>query len=423
MTTVRFGSRATVATLLAKLEDATVGNKDGIVGNESAAPGDARGATAFDTNPVLFQLRAFFSVGWSKKDEEGKLAGFLTAIDKQLGPITTAARPAWVSEPDWNAHVVDKAIALLRLGRTPDACVDRFVTASGSVDGHAIEAREVFTQTWKPQAAASGKTLLVSPGFLETGRNYLEQVQMLVAQGHEVVVMDHQWAGLTGNHQGGARGQIDRGFGIARDVAAVAAQLAAQGKDVTLVGTSMGAGAGALGALLMNDAGRVQLGSPAGSGPQMPKALNAVLLGAYFARADGVLNSALAAAGKIPGLNQLPLPAAGVPILSGDRASLRLMAQHASTEHLSGQAAAFGASDQDLATMKQLLGSGVHPQGRIELVHSRRDTLADHDAAAAWAALLGERAHLESIDSNNHVFEENPAQMGLALAALTRLWR
>ena len=420
-----FGSRATVATLLAKLEDATVGNKDGLVGNEAKKTGDASGASLFDTNPLLFKLRGSLSVGWSKKDEEAKLASFLGAVERELGPITTEKKPAWVSPADWNAHVVDKAITLVRLGRAPADAVDGFVKASGSVDGHAIAARDVFTQTWaaSPGVKASGQTLVISPGFLETGRNYTEQIQLLNAQGHEVVVMDHQWSGLSGDpaRGEGAKGHIDRGFGIARDVAAVVAHVASSGKSVTLVGTSMGAGAGALGAILMNDAGRVKLGHPPGSGAAMPKGVNVVLQGPFFERTKSVVNEALALSGKIPGVNQLPLPATGMPILSGDQATLRLIAQHASTEHLTGAAQAFHASDEDLATMKKLLESGVRPQGNIEVVHSTKDTLAKYEATLQWMKLLGPKAHLETIASTSHVYEENPQEMGLVLGALSRL--
>lgn len=421
MTTINFGSRATVSTLIARLEDATTGNKDGIVGNEKAKPGDAKGANVFDTNPLLFQLRGFFSVGVSKKDEQQRLGEFLGTVEKNFGPVTTAARPAWVKQSDWNTYVVDKAITMVRLGRPPSDCVDGFVKARGSVDGHAIEARDVFTQTWKvPEGVKpSGQTVLISPGFLESGRNYVEQVQLLNKQGHEVVVMDHQWAGLTGTPSkgdgGGASGHIDRGFGIARDVAAVTAQLAAQGKSVTIVGTSMGGGAGAVGAWVMNDRDRIQLDG----GAQMPKGLNVLGMGPFFDRTGGVLNGALAASGKIPGLNQIPLPATGAPVLSSDQATLRMIAAHASTEHLTGQAQAFHASTEDLATMKKLLESGGKPRGKIEIVHSNKDTLASYDASVEWSKLLG--ANLQTVNSTSHVYSESPTEMGLVLGGLSRL--
>ena len=365
----------------------------------------------------MFKLKGFFAVGLSKNDEETRLGDFLAAVQKELGPVTTAEKPAWISQPNWNAHVVDKAISLVRLGRVPGDVVDGFVKASGKIDGHAIATRDVFTQTWAPIGKPSGQTIVVSPGFLETGRNYSEQIQLLNKQGHEVVVMDHQWSGLSGSAQhGGAKGHIDRGFGIARDVAAVVAHVAGEGKHVRLAGTSMGAGAGVLGAVLMNDADKVQL-----QGPAMPKGIHVVLQGPFFARTPNLVNETLALAGKIPGVNQLPLPATGMPVLSGDQATLRLIAQHASTEHLTGAAQAFHASDEDLLTMKRMLDSGARTLGRIEVVHSTKDTLAKYEATLEWMKVLGDKAHLQTIDSTNHVYEENPQQMGLVLEALARL--
>lgn len=418
MTTVSFGSRATVATLVRKLDDATSGNKDGIVGNERSAAGTAAGASAFDKNPLLFQLRAFFEVGLTKTDEEARLTSFLDAAVKGWRePVTTAARPAHVDEADWNAFIADKAISLVRLGRTPGEVTEGFVKARGSVDGQAIAPRDVFTQTWKPLGPPSGHTIVVSPGFLETGRNYVEQIQLLNQQGHEVIVLDHQWAGLSSSAAGkGANGGIDRGFGVARDVAAVTAHAAAAGKKVTLVGTSMGAGAGVLGAIVMNDAGKVHL-----DGPQMPKGLSAVLQGPFFERTKSLPNELLAGSGLIPGARNVPLPALGLPILSGDQATLRKIAAHASTEHLTGRAQAFHASSEDLATMKKLLVGGHGPQGKIDVIHATRDTLARYGATAEWVKLLGDRGSLTTIDSTSHLFEENPREQALLLDGLKRL--
>lgn len=418
MTTVSFGSRATVATLVRKLDDATSGNKDGIVGNERSAAGTAAGASAFDKNPLLFQLRAFFEVGLTKTDEEARLTSFLDAAVKGWRePVTTAARPAHVDEADWNAFIADKAISLVRLGRTPGEVTEGFVKARGSVDGQAIAPRDVFTQTWKPLGPPSGHTIVVSPGFLETGRNYVEQIQLLNQQGHEVIVLDHQWAGLSSSAAGkGANGGIDRGFGVARDVAAVTAHAAAAGKKVTLVGTSMGAGAGVLGAIVMNDAGKVHL-----DGPQMPKGLSAVLQGPFFERTKSLPNELLAGSGLIPGARNVPLPALGLPILSGDQATLRKIAAHASTEHLTGRAQAFHASSEDLATMKKLLEGGHGPQGKIDVIHATRDTLARYEATAEWVKLLGDRGSLTTIDSTSHLFEENPREQALLLDGLKRL--
>lgn len=121
------------------------------------------------------------------------------------------------------------------------------------------------------------------------------------------------------------------------------------------------------------------------------------------------------------GLNQIALPALGLPILSGDQATLRKLAAHATIEDLGGRPQAFNASDDDLATMKAMLHSGVRPEGRIKLIHANRDTLARYESAVEWAALLGDRALLTTVDSTSHVFEENLAEQGLLLDAIKRL--
>lgn len=408
-----FGTRAQVTTLLARVADATVGNKDGIVGNEAAAAGTpAKGVT----NPLLFSLQQSLSAGWSKRDENEKLSAFLAAAETGFGaPVTSLPRPAHIDETSWNAFRLDKAISLVRFGLTPADVSERVVRASGSVMGQAIADRDVFAQRFAPNAAdgsVSGKTVVVSPGFLETGRNYHEQAMLLSRQGHEVVILDHQWAGLSSGPKGG----IDRGFGIARDVAAVAADAAqrAPGNEILLLGTSMGGGAGAMSALTLNDHDQIKL-----NGPPMPKAMNAVLQAPFFARSKSVTNATLAVLGKVPGLNQVPLPGIGLPILSGDQATLRKLAAHATTEQITGRAQAFHASTEDLAAVHTLLKTGKRPEGRVYVLHAERDTLADFETSKAWTALLGDRGHFAPIiGSTSHVFEETAGEQELVLDAM-----
>jgi len=402
MTSILFGSRAQVSTFIAKLADAT-GNKDGIVGNETSAKNTAPKTTWFDTNPLLFSLKQHLAVGFSKADETAQLAQFLGAFEKSAGPVTTLPRPAHVSVEDFNGFQLDKAITLVRFGRDPASVTDHVVSARGSVDGNAIAPRDVFVQRFAPQGTPSGKTIVVSPGFLEDGRNHIEQAMLLSEKGHAVVVLDHQWAGLSSSSNGG----IDRGFGIARDVAAVAGWAAAEapGTQLILLGTSMGAGAGVVGALTMNDHGRIDL-----EGPAMPKGVDGILQGAFFARTSSLVNKTLAAVGSVPLLRDIPLPATGMPILSGDQATLRKLAAHATTEQLTGKAQAFHASTGDLATVRTMLDGGNVPAGRIYAIHGDRDTLADHATAKEWIGLLGDKAHFASIASTSHVMGEHPVE-------------
>ncbi len=412
MSSISFGSRAQVTTFLQKIEDATVGNKDGIIGNESDAAGSPKGG-AIANNPLLFALKQSLAAGWSKADENQKLSSFMTASEKTFGgPVTSLSKPAHVDDERWNGFRLDKAISLVRLGLTPNDVSEHVVTAAGSVDGHAIAPRDVFVQRFAPQGTPSGKTIVVSPGFLESGRNYLEQANILCKEGHAVVVMDHQWAGLSSGPQGG----IDRGFGIARDLAAVAAWAHADApkNEVVLLGTSMGAGAGVVGALTMNDHDRIQL-----QGPAMPKGINAVLQGPFFARTSSVANATLAAAGTIPLIKEIPLPATGLPILSGDQATLRKLAAHATTESLTGRASAFHASTEDLATTKQAIDAGKGPTGKVYVIHAEGDTLADYQASKMWTAALGNNAKFHTIvGSTSHVIEENLAEQKLMLDGL-----
>ncbi len=362
---------------------------------------------------MLFALKQSLAAGWSKADENQKLSSFMTASEKTFGgPVTSLSKPAHVDDERWNGFRLDKAISLVRLGLTPNDVSEHVVTAAGSVDGHAIAPRDVFVQRFAPQGTPSGKTIVVSPGFLESGRNYLEQANILCKEGHAVVVMDHQWAGLSSGPQGG----IDRGFGIARDLAAVAAWAHADApkNEVVLLGTSMGAGAGVVGALTMNDHDRIQL-----QGPAMPKGINAVLQGPFFARTSSVANATLAAAGTIPLIKEIPLPATGLPILSGDQATLRKLAAHATTESLTGRASAFHASTEDLAMTKQAIDAGKGPTGKVYVIHAEGDTLADYQASKTWTAALGNNAKFHTIvSSTSHVIEENLAEQKLMLDGL-----
>ena len=394
---LNLGSRATVATLVKKLEDATVGNKDGIVGNETQAAGQTAHTSLFDKNPMLFRMRA------------QKLTGFMKTFTAEFGPVTSLAKPADVSASDWDAHLVDKAITLVRLGRTPTDVEDKLVHASGSVNGADIKDRDVFTQKWRATGAPKNETVVISPGFLETGRNYTEQIQLLNAKGYDVVVMDHQWAGLSSGKKGG----IDRGFGIARDVAAVVADAAQSGQRVSIMGTSMGGGAGATLAVLMNNAGKVKL-----NGPPMPKNVDAVLQDPFFARSPGLLNDALSVFGRLALLNQIPLAAMGAPILSGDQATLRKLAAHGTTEHLTAKAQAFHASDDDLATSFAMLQKGELSLGgsHVTVVHATKDTLADFATSKQWADAMG--AKFQPYESTSHVPEENLKEQALGVDAL-----
>lgn len=392
------GSRSQVGALYGAMQDA-LGNRDGIFGNEDRPQGSLDSSTFFDRQPLLNRMASAASTGLSKQDEAERLGRFVAAQEERWGMPTTTLEAGEI--PDVERFRVEKAIALTRFGRKPEDVVDAVIPARGSVDGQAIAPRDVFTQRWKPIGDPSGTIVMLSPGFLQTGRNFYEQVDLLNRQGHEVLVMDHQWAG----YGSGSKGGIDRGFGVARDVAAVAAhaQQLAEARTpkarVVLMGTSMGAGAGVFSAITMNDAGKVQL-----EGPAMPKGLSAVLQAPYFDKTPTLVNQGLSLLGRVPFLKQLPLPSMGLPILAKDDDINVKLAQHATSEGVVARAAAFHASDADLGRVREVL-AGQPPQGRFYFIHGDADPLASLEASREIAGKLGNRAEFLQPKSSNHVME------------------
>lgn len=389
--------------------DAVGKNRDGIVNDESRGAGEQKKPGWLARNPVAQGLNRQFETGFSTKDERGRLDELVASRKKQWGAITTLppARLAKMS-PLFEAQ---KTIDLVRFGRTPKDVVDGFVSARGTVDGEPIAPRDLFFQRWKPLGEPSGTVVVVAPGFQQTGRNFLEQVQLLNRQGHEVLVMDQQWAG----HSDGTPGGVDRGFGITRDVAAMtaeAAKLAGPKGRVVIAGTSMGGGAGALGAITMNDAGRIRL-----EGAQMPKGVSVVLQAPFFEASPNALNGFFGALGHVPGVGTLPLPPLGVPTFSHDPVVQAKLATRSAADHVRGTAAALNSSNADLARMRALIGPGV-PQGKVFIIHAEHDPLASSAASAEVVKQLGPRAKLLLLDGADHLHDQNPKTQGTLLEGL-----
>lgn len=412
MNTINLGSRARIGTLIKKLEDATTGNRDGIVGNEDLPANQIGKNKPSSTNPVLFGVGRSLGVGLTKRNDEAILAAYLNSAEARWGQsVSELPRPPHVSETDWNAFRVDKAIVLARFGRHPKDIQEMIVPARGTVAGEAIAPRDLFVQRYAPTGTPTGNTVVVAPGFLETGRNYVEQAMFLSGRGDEVLVLDQQWAGLSQGEPGG----IDRGFGITRDVAAVTAKAAqmSPGNRIIIAGTSMGGGAGAYGAAHMGAQGKIEL-----EGPAMPKEVGLVLQDPFFSRTGGLINSTLAGLGKVPFFKDVPVPAFGLPVLSRDQATLRKIASHANVEGIKGRPSAFNASTEDLAAMKKELEAGLRPPGKIYVIHADRDPLASYEETSAWVKLLGDRAKLQTLHSNSHVIEENPTEQREILSGI-----
>jgi alpha-beta hydrolase superfamily lysophospholipase len=400
----RYGTRAQTAALVRTIEDAR-GNKDGIAGNEHLPAGSTRGLGASAKQPLLHRFHSTFETGLSTRDEERRISTFVSGQEAAWGRKVTDLPPS--AMPDFERFRAEKAAALTRFDRHPGDVTEGFVTASGTVDGQRIASREVFWQRWKPIGPPSGKVVVLSPGFQETGRNFHEQIQLLNRQGHDVVVMDHQWAGYTRGNPGG----LDRGYGVARDVAAVSAFASEMlkkeyagrpGAEVILMGNSMGAGPGVLGALTLNDAGKIRL-----DGPQMPKGLSAILQAPFIQMTPSVLNQGVATAGKVPVLNQVALPSTGLPVLTHDEAASAKFALHATRENVVAQTSAMNAATADLGRVRDLIARGQGPTGRVYIIHGDKDPLADPSGSREVARALGGRAQLQVIQSNNHILEES----------------
>ncbi|MCB9642192.1 MAG: alpha/beta fold hydrolase [Myxococcales bacterium] len=409
-----WGSRSQLEATMKDLADVR-GNRDGLWDNEGKAAGKTSGFLA--GQPLVEKFQNFLGAGLRTKDEVGTLQSFRATKEREWGQPVTQLDLGQLRNGELFA--AQKAIALERMGRHPSEVTEGFVQAAGRVNGEEIAPRDVFWQRFKPTAPPSGKVVVLSPGFQETGRNFYEQIQKMNALGHDVIVMDHQWAGQTDGVPGG----LDRGFGVARDVAAVAAhanQVAQQEYgdrgEIVLFGNSMGAGPGVLGALLMNDNDKIQL-----DGPQMPKGVKAVLQAPFLRATPSVTNDALDLASKLPFLNKISAPSAGVPVINSDKIGSAKGAQSAVLEDVRAQLRSMTAAEDDLSTMMSMMEQGLRPQGQLFVVHGDRDTLADSAASVALKERLGDQVELQVLHTTNHVLEQNPGQQDHAIQGLQRL--
>lgn len=408
-----WGARSALGGTLRALEDLE-GNRDGLWGNESKPAGTV--GDTFSRQPLLLKISSALKVGVSRQDEIARLTRFRKEAEAAWGEPTL--NPSIESKlKAGQLYGAQKAVTLARLGRRPSEVTESFVAAAGSVEGKAIAPRSLFQQHWAPVGKPSGQVVVVSPGFQETWRSFVDQIDALNRAGHDVVVMDHQWAGDSEGSPGG----IDRGYGVTRDVAAVtahAAQLAASkygaSGSVVLYGNSMGAGPGVFAALLLNDNDRIAL-----DGPAMPKGLSAVVQSPFFGPTRSAGNRLLNAAAKLPFVNRIQSPAMGIPDLTDDPVAEQKGAQSAALGDVRAQLKAMAAAANDLERIRERVGQGERPAGRIIFIHGDKDPLADPGWTSQMASYL--RAELRMVDSANHVFQESPTESRLALDALEAL--
>ena len=389
------------------------GNNDGLW-NEKGGP-SMLGPTA------LLGIEATLRTGLSKTDEAQFIAQILAKKQAEWGDAPVTTLPA-SSLPNFTLFATRKAIDLARFARHPAEVTEGFVTASGSVDGATIADRDVFFQRFEPRTGvpATGKVIVVSPGLQETGRHFLEQIDAMNARGHTVITLDHQW---SGHSKGGTPGGMDRLFGAARDVAAVAGRAAEwvqsdptlQSGEVILFGNGIGATA-VLAATTMNDADRVEL-----SGPGMPKGLKMVLQAPFMEAEANLGNTLLRAGAHIPGFSYVQRLGVGAPVIAVDRDASAKTKQEALLEGTVAQPGTMFATDADLATLKKAIAGGTTPHGPALIVHARGDEVAALSGSEWLDLQLGGASELVVVDSRNHMMAQSATDQKHAIDGLERL--
>src|SRR5579872_706131 len=121
-------------------------------------------------NPLASKIEDFFAPGLSTRGDKKKLASFVAEKEKEWGAPVSDLPAGSIKNQD--LFLAQKAIALARFGRSPADVTEGFVDAKGSVFGQTIAPRKIFWQRWKPIGTPSGRLVVISPGFQETGRNF-----------------------------------------------------------------------------------------------------------------------------------------------------------------------------------------------------------------------------------------------------------
>ncbi|MFN8672400.1 MAG: alpha/beta hydrolase [Candidatus Sericytochromatia bacterium] len=416
-----WGSHSQIAATYEELNDIK-GNKDGIWDNEKSPAGTVTTIGASVPLKPLFEKGAKLLQGeLSPVNLVKALGNFRLEQEKKWGKSVTNLDLKNIKHGQLFA--VQKSLYLTRLNRTPDQITDGFVSASGTVNGQRIDNREVFYQRFKPISSPNGKIAVISPGFLESGRNFYEQATILNKKGYDVLIMDHQWAGYT---KGGKPGLADRGYGVARDTAAMTAfandllqkeYSNYSKKEVLIIGNSMGAGPGALGAITLNDNNKIKL-----DGSEMPKGVNIILQAPFLGSTESVINKGLSFFAQVPFAKNIALYNIGIPILTHNKVAAQKGMQISLLEDTRAQAATMLSSNKDIESILDMIKNGEKPKGKISIVHADRDPLANSEKSIYLSTLLPkEQLTLKVISSDNHVFEQNPEEQNLAIDATLRI--
>lgn len=398
--------RAQLGAIVREIQDIQ-GNKDGIWGNEGRPAGTV--GDAFDRNPISLGIQSFSSVGASARDERRMVEEFRRAAEEKWGmPVMDPAIEA--AHPQGFAFAAIKTAQLERLGRTPAEVTETFLTAKGRVAGEDIPEARLFVQRFRPIGEPTGDVVLLSPGFLETGRVFTEQVDRLTRAGLDVLVLDHQWGGLSDGKKGGIASGESIALHTAR-AAAYAAEIAEteygdKGRAF-IMGESMGAGPGALGLSVMTAAGQIEL-----EGAKLPRGLDIVLQDPFLGATPNIPNRLFSQAASLPLLNKVALPAIGLPKLADDRIAQHKFAQGAVLEDVRAQLSAFTGANGFIEKIKAAIEAGQRPDGRVIIIHDDRDPLADPAMSRWLSEKLGPDAKLVRLDGGNHILAASNPEVG-----------
>lgn len=379
--------------------------------------------------PIVARVLATVRTGLSKAGEAGEVDAFVGANASRAHLTEGFSLPQRSLLGSIELLQAQKAVASVRFNRPAGSISELTVKASGSVKGAEIAPRELFVQRWRPTSTPNGNVVVIAPGYMQSGRDFHEQANLLNQRGYDVLVMDQQWAGYSE----GEAGKIDRGFGIARDVAAVMARAATLAKTeyggatepledrVLLAGTSMGGGAGGLGFLTFNDSGEIALGGE----DTLPKGLSAVLQSPFFAAPANFQNAIYQLLGKSPA-RDLKLNPLEVASFVSDPSARQKVVNRMNEEKTQVRPSALLASNEDLATLTAALEQGQRPKGLISVLAASGDPIASFEATERIVGLLNAGlpapiARLKDQGGADHIANEVPGKLADLATALDEL--
>ncbi|MCA9664212.1 MAG: alpha/beta hydrolase [Myxococcales bacterium] len=285
-----------------------------------------------------------------------------------------------------------------------------------------VSSRRIYQEEWKHGGSGKAKArVLVLPGYQETGRSYYELANSLNKIGCDVALPDQQWAGYT-KSPGGMPGQIDSGFGVAADAAALIAYNKAladkAGQKLIVISSSMGAGRGATVAAMLMDQGKLD-GAKLFTDPtinaQLPGKLRSTgftsrQLNPFVWATPTWQNKLTSLMGKIPVLRELAFHSIGMPRLNHtDAKSQADIAATGLRVDAYVQPSAM-ANSQDVMAFMQASASKGYPKGKTHVLTLAGDTLAYSKATQKLFSTLP-NAEVSVASGNDHSLQHNTAHI------------